>query len=659
MHPAPDEPVYMGLPDARYLLPRFWVALVLSLPVFGLSMAHMLPGQHGGMFGAASGWIEWALATPVFFWSGAPFIRRWWTSIIERDTNMFTLIVTGTGAAYLFSTVVLIWGRSLPAALRGAHGAPLYFEAVAVTTTIVLLGQILEQRAHARTEAAIHSLMQLAPAIAHRVSAGREEDVAVGDVRVGDLLRVRPGEKVPVDGLVSDGASEVDESMLTGESIPVLKNAGEEVRAGTLNTTGSFVFAATRVGSDTLLAQIVRLVQEAQESEAPVQRLADRVAAWFVPTVATIAALAFVGWMIFGPDPRWVHALVSAVAVLVISCPCTLGLATPVALVTGIGRGAQAGVLVKHAAMLERLASVDTVLIDKTGTLTEGRPHIASVHPAQGTDEAALLGAAASAEAPSEHPIGRAIVEEARTRSIGTAPATDFTAIPGVGVSALVDGSRIEVIRAADDSRVSTGTWVDVRRDGLLLGSIELADQLRPETPAAVAELRRLGLRLVVVSGDRPAAVKAVADRLDLREWHAAMTPAGKQEVLREHRRRGDCVAFAGDGVNDAPSLAAADVGIALGTGSGIAIESAGLVLVKGDLRALVRAVHLSRATMGNVRQNLFWAFFYNGLGIPVAAGVFYPLFGWQLNPMIAGLAMSLSSLTVVGNALRLRTLKL
>ena len=656
MHPSPDEPVYMGLPDARYLLPRFWLALVLSLPVFALSMAHMMPGGSSPV----SGWIQFALSTPVFFWSGAPFIRRWWRSIVECDTNMFTLIVTGTGAAYLFSTAVLIWGRSLPASLRGPHGAPLYFEAVAVTTTIVLLGQILEQRAHARTEAALHALMQLAPSVAHRIHDDREDDVPVAQVRAGDRLRVRPGEKVPVDGLVTAGASEVDEAMLTGEPIPVLKNAGQEVRAGTLNTTGSFVFHATRVGADTLLAQIVRLVQEAQESEAPVQRLADRVAAWFVPVVASIAALSFAAWMLAGPDPRWVHALVSAVAVLVISCPCTLGLATPVALVTGIGRGAQAGVLVKHAAMLERLASVDTVLIDKTGTLTEGKPRVASLHPAPGCSDDELLSAAAAAEAPSEHPIGRALVEEARSRSLAIAPATDFASTPGVGVSARVNAALVVVSRAADDATLTTpGTWVDVQRDGRLLGSIELADRLRPETPVAVAELRRLGLRLVVVSGDRPSAVKAVAEQLGLTEWHAAMTPAGKQEVLQEHRRRGDHIAFAGDGINDAPSLAAADVGIALGTGSGIAIESAGIVLINGDLRALVRAVHLSRATMGVVRQNLFWAFFYNGLGIPVAAGVFYPLFGWQLNPMLAGLAMSLSSLTVVGNALRLRKVRL
>ncbi|MDD2765455.1 MAG: copper-translocating P-type ATPase [Opitutaceae bacterium] len=679
--PDPSAPVYMGLPSARFLWPRFWVALVLSLPVLGLAMGEMIaPTLFHRIDPRLSGWLQFALTTPVFFWSGWVFIRRWWKSIRELDSNMFTLTVTGTGAAYFYSAFALLFGDGFPATLRGAHGVPLYFEAAAVITTIVLIGQILEQRAHARTDAAIRALMDLAPKIAHRVHAGREEDVPLTEVVRGDRLRVRPGEKVPVDGRVIEGTSNLDESMLTGEPVPVAKSAGDAVSGSTLNTTGSFVMRAERVGHDTLLAQIIRLVEEARESEAPIQRLADTVAAWFVPVVAGIAALTFGLWLWLGPEPRLILALVNAVAVLIIACPCALGLATPVSLVTGIGRGAQAGVLVKNAGALERLAQATTLLIDKTGTLTEGRPRVVAIENAAGAagpgpgsatpatpDE--LLALAAAAESASEHPLARAIVEAARARGLNLPAAENFLAEPGLGVSAQVKGRPIQVGRVIPNAlerlgdkvlrQHPTATLVGVTIDGRLAGTIALADPVKATSPAAIAELHRLGLRVVMVTGDRETTARAVGRELGLDGVHAGVTPARKQELVREHRAAGERVAFAGDGINDAPALAAADVGIAMGTGTDIAMHSAGLVLVKGDLRGLVKALHLSRAVRRNIRQNLFLAFIYNGLGIPVAAGALYPLFGWLLNPMLAGVAMSLSSICVVTNALRLKNLRL
>ena len=683
--PDPAAPVYMGLPSAQFLMPRFWVALALSVPVLVLAMGEMAaPALFHQLGSSVSGWLQLVLATPVFFWSGAPFIRRWWVSLRERDTNMFTLVVTGTGAAYFYSVAALLFGSRFPAALRTAHGVPLYFEAAAVITTIVLVGQILEQRAHARTDAAIRALMDLAPKVAHRLRDGGEEDVPLDAVVPGDRLRVRPGEKVPVDGRVVDGASNVDESMLTGEPVPAAKAAGDAVSGGTLNTTGSFVMRAERVGSDTLLAQIIRLVEEAQESEAPIQRLADRVSTWFVPVVGAVAALTFALWFLLGPEPRMIYALVNAVAVLIIACPCALGLATPVSLVTGIGRGAQAGVLVKNAEALERLAHADTLLIDKTGTLTEGKPRVVAVVPvssaagvadpgpgptAPATTADELLRLAAAAESASEHPLARAIVDAARARGLVLPAATDFAAEPGVGVTALVDGQWVEVGRAIPETSERLGdqalhlhpaaTLVGVSIHGVFAGTIALADPIKASTPEAIAELHLLGLRVVMVTGDRESAARAVAGELRLDGVHAGATPARKQELVREHRGRGEHVVFAGDGINDAPALAAADVGIAMGTGSDIAMHSAGLVLVKGDLRGIVKALHLSRAVLRTIKQNLFLAFFYNGLGIPIAAGALYPICGWLLNPMLAGVAMSLSSICVVTNALRLRTLRL
>ncbi|MBW8781195.1 MAG: cadmium-translocating P-type ATPase [Verrucomicrobia bacterium] len=661
----------MGLPHERVLRPRFWVALALSLPVIVLAMGGMLaPRWFHALDPRASAWAQLALTTPVFFWSGWFFLRRWWKSIRECDANMFTLTVTGTGAAYFYSVAAVLFGAAFPENLRGEHGAPLYFEATAFITTVVLLGQILEQRAHTRTDAAIRALMALAPTLAHRVRDGHEEDVPLDDIVPGDVLRVRPGEKIPVDGRLTEGASDIDEAMLTGEPEPAAKKTGDAVSAGTFNTTGSFLFRAERVGRETLLARIIRLVEEAQESEAPIQRLADRVSAWFVPGVVGIAGLTFVLWLWLGPAPALLPALVNAVSVLIIACPCALGLATPVSLVTGIGRGAQAGVLVKDAAALETLVTATTVLIDKTGTLTEGKPRVTSIHPENNLGENDLLALAASAESPGEHPLARALVLAARERNLPLAPVEDFRAEPGQGVSARVNGRRVEVGRApaAAPARVDPPTTpnahpattrVGVTLDGTFAGTIALADPIKATTPEAIRELHRLGLKIFMVTGDREATARAVADELGLDGFHAGVTPARKQEIVREHQARGERVAFAGDGLNDAPALAAADVGIAMGTGTDVAMHSAGLVLVKGDLRALVKAVHLSRATLGNIRQNLFFAFFYNGLGIPVAAGLLYPFTGWLLSPMLAGVAMSLSSISVVTNALRLRHARL
>jgi len=672
--PGPDDLVYMGLPHERYLRPKFWIALVLSLPVFFISMGMMVAPNWFHQFDAdVLNWTQLILTTPVFFWCGAPFIRRWWISLRTLDTNMFTLVVTGTGAAYGYSVFAVILGDNFPAALRDTHGIPLYFEATAFITTIVLLGQIIEQRAHRRTDAAIRALMDLAPKSAHRLDEhGHETDVPLDEVQVGDRLRVRPGEHVPVDGVLADGSSDLDESMLTGEPDPVSKRKGDKVSAGTLNTTGSFTFTAALVGKDTLLAKIVRLVEEAQDSEAPIARLADRVSAWFVPIVATLAVLTFVGWFFWGPEPAFLHAMLNAVAVLIIACPCALGIATPVSLVTAIGRGAQAGVLVKDAAALEKLAQAHTLLIDKTGTLTAGKPQVVGIHLTRdlspssfsssfSSQEDALLALAAAAESSSEHPLARAIVDRAKELKLKVPASTDFNAKAGHGISAQVDGQTIFIGRAPADAvaKQATATLVLVKIDDREVGTIELADQIKASTPKAIRELQDLGVHVVMVSGDREAAAKAISEKLSLDGYHAGVTPEGKQKLVREHQSQGESVIFAGDGINDAPALAAADVGVAMGTGTDVAMHSAGLVLVKGDLAAMVRAIRLSRMTLRNIKQNLFFAFIYNALGLPLAAGLLYPFTGWLLNPMFAGVAMSLSSISVVANALRLRHAKL
>ena len=661
----------MGLPHERYLRPKLYVAAALTLPVLFLAMGEMLvPDLVHGITPFMSGWLQFLLTTPVFFWAGAPFIRRWWKSIRERDTNMFTLTVTGTGAAYLYSTAAMLFWNRFPPEYQTHHGVPLYFEAAAFITTVVLLGQILEQRAHARTDAAIRALMDLAPKTAHRIEAdGSEQDVPVDSIHPGDQLRVRPGENLPVDGLLTAGTAEIDESMLTGEPLPVTKDPGDKVSAGTLNTTGSFIYRAERVGADTLLAQIVALVQQATESEAPIARLADRVSAWFTPVVLVIAATTFVAWGLLAPEQGWLYGLLNAVAVLIIACPCALGLATPVSLVTGIGRGAQAGVLVKDAAALEALSGADTLLIDKTGTLTEGKPQVVAVSPENAPggrvpplSENDLLRLAASAESASEHPLARAIVAAAQAKGLALAPASEFAAQPGAGVRALVDGRAVEIGRAPSATVLPahpTATLVTVTVDGRPAGLVALADQMKATTPAAIADLKARGLKIYMVTGDRTATARAIAETLGLDGFHAEVTPARKQALVREHQARGERVVFAGDGLNDAPALAAADVGIAMGTGTDVAMHSAGLVLVKGDLAALVRAVHLSRGVLRNIRQNLFWAFAYNTAGLPLAAGALFPFTGWLLSPMFAGAAMSLSSITVVANALRLRRLRL
>jgi Cu+-exporting ATPase len=611
-------------------------------------------------------WVQLALTTPVFLWAGAPLNRRWWRSIRERDPNMFTMTVTGTGAAYLYSVAATLAGERFPEALRTAHGPPLYFEAVAFITIVVLLGQILEQRAHARTGEALEALLRLAPPIAHRVDAdGREEDIPLATVRPGDLLRVRPGEHLPVDGRIAAGASDVDESMLTGEPLPVPRQAGDPVRAGTLNATGSLLLTAERVGTDTVLAHIIRLVTAAQESEAPIARLADRVTAWFIPAVLGLALATTAAWLVFGPAPRVPLALLNGVAVLIIACPCALGLATPVSIVTGIGRGARAGILVQDAAALEHLAGTTVLLLDKTGTLTTGRPRVAAVLPA-GDDFSPpeLLRLAAAAEAPSEHPLARALVAAAAARGLALPAVADFRAEPGSGVSAVVGGRRVTVGRAtgplpALPPEAAGATLVEVRVDMQRAGCIALADELKPSAGPAVRELRALGWRIELVTGDRAEAAAPVAAALGLDAWHAGVSPAGKQELVRAWRARGARVAFAGDGLNDAPALAAADVGLAMGDGTDVALRSAGVVLLRGDLAGLVRAARLSRATLRNIRQNLFWAFAYNFAGLPLAAGVLYPWTGWLLHPMVASVAMSLSSITVVANALRLRHLRI
>lgn len=677
--PASTEPVYMGLPSERVLRPRLYVALLLTLPVFVLAMGPMVPGLSFNQWidPRVSGWIQFALTTPVFFWCGWFFILRFTRSIRERDPNMFTLIIPGIGAAYLYSAFAVIRPDWLPTALT-AHGhPPLYFEATAMIVTIVLIGQILEQRTHARTEDAIRALINLAPRVATRIGPdGSEHEVEIDQVGRGDRLRVRPGGKIPVDGYVEEGVSAVDESMLTGESVPVDKSPGDPVTGGTLNTMGSFVIRAERIGSDTVLAHIIELVEAAQDTEPPIQQLADRVSGFFAPTVLTISLLTFIIWYGFGPEPSFPFALVNAVAVLVIACPCALGLATPVSIATGIGRGARAGILVREAEALERLQSVDTVLLDKTGTLTEGKPSVASLLPAEGIETEELLRWAASAELGSEHPLARSIVAEARSGNRALTEPSHFLAIAGGGVEATIGNDSIRVGKPAfvtDDQTGDESIWlartesvrslgqtvVYVSLNHRMIGAIALADRIRETTRPAVKALHRLGLQIVMVTGDNQETADAVARELGIDRVHAGVRPEDKQAIVRDHTARGEKTAFCGDGINDAPALASADVGIAMGTGTDVAIDSAGLILVKGDLMALVRAVNLSRAVLRNIKQNLFFAFCYNSLGIPIAAGVLYPAFGILLNPMIAGAAMAMSSISVVSNALRLKRIRL
>ncbi len=657
-------------PEYEWMLKRFSVSAALSLPLLVLSMFGEMLGLR--LAPGTKNAIELLLATPVVLWCGWPFFQRFWASLANRSPNMFTLIGLGTGAAYLYSVAATLFPQLFPESFRDMHGGvAVYFEAAAVIITLVLLGQVLELRARQRTSGAIRELLHLAPQIAHLVSAGAEQDVPLEQVKAGDTLRVRPGERVPVDGLVGEGASAVDESMVTGEPLPVEKTAGDKVTGGTLNTSGSFVMVAERVGSDTLLARIVKLVSEAQRSRAPMQRLADKVAGYFVPGVVVAAILAFLGWAIWGPEPRMAHALLAAVAVLIIACPCALGLATPMSIMVAVGRGASMGVLVRNAEALETLARVDTLVIDKTGTLTEGKPHLTGIQVLEGAGiaESALLSLAASVERASEHPLARAIVRAAEERKLPFAPVQEFQASAGGGVSGVVLGRHVlagtvrflsnqGIVANAGGNPGATSfasTAIHIAVDGKLVGVLSLSDEIKASTPEAVRALKEEGLRIVMLTGDRREAAGQVAAQLGIAEFEAEVLPDQKTELINKLKQEGRTVAMAGDGINDAPALAAAHVGIAMGTGTDVAIESAGITLVKGDLRGIVRARKLSRATLRNIKQNLGSAFLYNALGIPVAAGVFYPIFGWLLSPMIASAAMSFSSVSVITNALRLR----
>jgi len=664
-----------GNPELDDMMRRFRVSLALTLPILAFMISDVLPGhvlQHV-MSAAAMTWTQFALASPIVLWGGWPFFVRGWASLVNRHLNMFTLIALGVGAAYGFSVVATLAPGLFPASFRG-HGdqVAVYFEPAAVIVTLVLLGQVLELRARSRTSAAIKGLLGLAPSTARRVDAsGAETDIPLAHVHVGDRLRVRPGERIPVDGVVREGGTTVDESMVTGEPIPVEKSPGSAVTGGTVNGTGSVIMEAQRVGSDTLLAQIVRLVSEAQRSRAPIQRLADTVAGWFVPAVIAVAVVTFAMWAWIGPEPRLAHALVNAVAVLIIACPCALGLATPMSIMVGTGRGAELGVLLRNAEALEVMEQVDTLVVDKTGTLTEGKPALTTVTASGGLDEPALLRLVASLERVSEHPLASAIVRGAEARGIATTAVTGFRSITGKGVVGVVDGRTVAVGNAplladlgapldtlagrADDLRRNGETVMFVAVDGAAAGLIGVADRVKATTVEAIRALHAEGLRIVMLTGDSRATADAVARQVGIDAVEAEVLPEQKAAVVKRLQGEGRRVAMAGDGINDAPALAQADVGIAMGTGTDVAMESAGVTLVRGDLRGLVRARRLSRATMRNIRQNLFFAFVYNVLGVPVAAGVLYPVFGWLLSPMIASAAMTFSSVSVIANALRLR----
>ncbi|MCX7587804.1 heavy metal translocating P-type ATPase [Phenylobacterium sp. 58.2.17] len=664
-------------PELADMTRRFWIGLVLTVPVFVLEMGGHLLGHRFMLNPTLSNWIQFALATPVVLWAGWPFFVRGWASVRARSLNMFTLIAMGVGVAWLYSVAAVLAPGAFPEAFRRSDGSvPVYFEAAAVITVLVLLGQVLELRARERTSGAIKALLNLAPKTARRVrDDGSDEEVSLDLVSVGDRLRVRPGEKVPVDGELTEGRVSVDESLVTGESMPVTKEPGSKVVAGALNKTGSFVMRAEKVGADTLLAQIVQMVAQAQRSRAPIQRLADKVSGWFVPAVILVAVIAAIVWALVGPEPRFGYALIAAVSVLIIACPCALGLATPISIMVGVGRGAQAGVLIKNAEALERFEKIDTLVIDKTGTLTEGRPAVTAIRTVAGTDEQELLRLAASLERGSEHPLADAILRAAQDRGLTLSEASEFDSPVGKGVVGVVDGKRLLLggSRILDENNLTTGalsaeadqlradgtTAVFAAVDGQVVGVFGIADPIKPTTQAAVTALRAAGVRLVMMTGDNKTTAEAVARRLGIDDVEAEVLPQDKAAVVERLKAAGRVVGMAGDGVNDAPALAAADVGVAMGAGADVAIESAGVTLLKGDLQGLLRARTLSTAVMGNIRQNLVFAFLYNVAGIPIAAGVLYPAFGWLLSPAIAAAAMALSSVSVIVNALRLRAVKL
>jgi Cu+-exporting ATPase len=662
-------------PELIDMTRRFWVALALTLPVFVIEM-----GRHVGLMHLVppqwSNGISLALSTPVVLWAGAPFFVRGWRSVVSGHLNMFTLIAMGTGVAYLYSVIGTLAPQVFPAGFRDMHGAiAVYFEAAAVITVLVLLGQILELRARERTSGAIRALLGLAPKTARRITDRGDEDVAIDAIAVGDRLLVRPGEKIPVDGSVMEGHSFVDESMVTGEPMPAAKAEGARLIGGTVNQNGALVLRAEQVGRDTMLARIVDMVARAQRSRAPIQRLADRVAGWFVPAVIAAALIAFAAWMSFGPEPRLTFALIAAVTVLIIACPCALGLATPMSIMVGVGRGARAGILIRDAEALEAFERIDTIVIDKTGTLTEGKPKLTAIVTAPGIDEKTVLQLAAGVERGSEHPLARAIVEAAKVRGLPLEEVSGFAAHPGKGATGNVEGKAValgnaalmrdlniaasEFDTAAEAARASGATVLYVAIDGQAAGTIAVADPIKPSAKAAIAALRSEGLRVVMLTGDNATTARAVASQLDITEVEAGVLPERKSEVVQRLRKEGRRVAMVGDGINDAPALAAADVGVAMGGGTDVAIESAGVTLLTGDLGGLVRARRLSAATMGNIRQNLAFAFVYNAAGVPIAAGVLYPVFGILLSPMVGAAAMALSSVSVIGNALRLARTKL
>ena len=678
LEPRTVDPGDQPNPELDDMTRRFWRGTVIGFPVFVLAMAEMFLGDRiaqsvGRM---TSNWIQLIFATPVVLWVGRPLFERAWASLGNRSPNMFTLIGLGVGAAYAYSVSATVVPGVFPAGFRMAGGIEPYFDTSVVIIVLVLLGQVLELRARSRTGAALRALLGLVPTTARRVAeCGNETDVPLSDIQVGDVLRVRPGERIPVDGLVVDGASAVDESMLTGEPVPVEKTEGTHVVGATMNGTGALLMRAERVGGETLLAQIVAMVGEAQRSRAPIQRVADRLASVFVPSVVAVALFAFMGWSLWGPEPRLALALVSAVAVLIIACPCALGLATPMAVMVGMGRGAGVGVLIKHAEALELLERVDTLIIDKTGTLTEGHPSVEAVVSLNGVEEEEILRVAAGLEQGSEHPLAAAVVKAAAGRNLVVPKASEFRTEIGLGVTGTVEGRGVMLGTAAlldardvdtsilaiqaDEFRQRGQTVVYVAFDGKLVGLLAVADPIKATTAAAVRELQREGLTIIMATGDNEATAGAVASDLGIDQIQAGVLPAGKQRLIAEHQKAGHVVAMAGDGINDAPALAAADVGIAMGTGTDVAIESAGVTLVRGDLRAIAQARRLSRATMRNIRQNLFLAFIYNALGVPVAAGLLYPVFGVFISPIWASVAMTASSLSVISNALRLRRVEL
>jgi P-type Cu+ transporter len=666
--------------ELRDMLRRLWVGVVLTAPLLFVAMAPML-GLHflmqSPMQGAMLPWLEFLLTTPVVLWCGWPFFVRGWASVVNRSANMFTLIALGVGVAYLYSVAATVAPQLFPAAFRGMGGRPdVYFEAAAAIVTLVLLGQVMELRARGQTSSAIRALLNLAPPTAHRLHDGREEDVALELVLPGDRLRVKPGEKIPVDGVVEDGASTVDEAMITGESFPVEKIRGASVIGGTINGTGAFVMTAQRVGAETLLAQIVSLVSQAQRSRAPIQRYADKVSAVFVPTVVAVAILTFLAWAVWGPSPRLAYALVNAVAVLIIACPCALGLATPMAVMVGTGRGARAGVLIKNAEALEILEKIDTLVVDKTGTLTEGKPKVLSIQTVSERSEEEVLRIAASSERASEHPLATALMDEVAKRALTAEAARNFQSHTGKGVSGEVGGHAAIVgsedfvleqgvplpasaLSAAQQMRESGQTVLFVSVAGHLAGMIGVADAVKTTAAAAIRDLHASGVNVVMLTGDNAITAQAVAREVGIVDFEAGVLPAGKAQVVARLQREGHIVAMAGDGINDAPALAQAQVGIAMGTGTDVAMSAGSVILLKGDLRGILRARTLSRAAMRNIRQNLFFAFIYNALGVPIAAGVLYPFFGWRLSPILAAAAMSFSSVSVITNSLRLRNVKL